>query len=136
MYISGAVEYPGVYAIKEGGRLEQVVEVAGGATEDADLTAINLAARERDEDHWHIPAVGENSQPPSAQASTRPAKIDINSAEAELLKTLPGIGEVKAQSIIRHRETNGPFASVEDLLDVSGIGPATLDAIQDLVEVR
>ena len=136
VYISGAVRNPGVYGIGEGGRLEQVIEAAGGAAEDADLTSVNLAVRVKDEDHWHVPRVGESPQTSSAQASAQPAKVDINTADVELLKTLPGIGEVKAQSIVRYRQTKGPFSRVEDLLEVSGIGPATLDAIQDLVDVR
>ena len=63
-------------------------------------------------------------------------KIDVNSATAATLDTLPGIGEVKAQAIVTFRESNGPFATVDDLLLVSGIGPATLDSIRDLVDAR
>ena len=109
---------------------------AGGATQDADLTAINLAVRVKDQDHWHIPVHGESPILPTPPSATGPNVIDINSADVEQLKSLPGIGDVKAASIVRYRETNGPYASVEDLLAVRGIGPATLDAIRDLVEVR
>ena len=136
VHVSGAVRNPGVYAIHEGDRLSHVIEAAGGATADADLAAVNLAVRVKDEDHWQIPRVGEAPQESARQGTTTTGKIDINSAGVELLKTLPGIGEVKAQSIVRYRETNGPFASVEDLLDVRGIGPATLEALRDLVEAR
>ena len=63
-------------------------------------------------------------------------KIDINSADVVQLKSLPGIGDVKAESIVCYRETNGPYSSVEDLLAIQGIGPATLAAVRDLVEAR
>ena len=125
-----------MYTANEGSRLEELIEAAGGPTEDADLTAINLALRVSDEDHWHIPRVGEPARNTAAQVSTQSKRIDVNSADETLLITLPGIGEVKAQAIIRHREANGPFASPEDLLAVRGIGPATLEAILDLVDTR
>ena len=136
VYISGAVRFPGVYSVHDGDRLAQVVEAAGGAVPDADLDVVNLAARVKDEDHWHIPRLGDSIQARVTQGSGTSTKIDVNSADAELLKSLPGIGDVKAQSIVDYRETNGPFSSVEGLLDIHGIGPATLDAIRDLVEVR
>ena len=115
VYISGAVRRPGVYGVNDGDRLVQVIEAAGGSTEDADLTAVNLAARVKDEDHWHIPRVGEVLPPASAQRAGQAGKIDINSATAEQLEGLPGIGEVKAQAIIRYRDSNGPFPSVDGL---------------------
>ena len=136
VYISGAVRFPGVYSVRDGDRLAQVVEAAGGAAPDADLDVVNLAARVKDEDHWHIPTTGESIQARVTQGSGTSTKIDVNSADVALLKSLPGIGDVKAQSIIDYRDTNGPFSSVEGLLDIRGIGPATLDAIRDLVEVR
>ena len=100
------------------------------------MSAVNLAARVNDEDHWHVPRTDEAYEADSVQAGPTSGKVQINSADAKLLEDLPGIGPVKAEPIIRHRETNGPFASVEDLLAVSGIGAATLDAIRDLIEVR
>ncbi|HJO83409.1 MAG TPA: helix-hairpin-helix domain-containing protein, partial [SAR202 cluster bacterium] len=69
-----------------------------------------------------------------AQASS--GLIDLNSVDVITLTSLPGIGQTKAEAIVRHREQNGPFARIEDLLEVSGIGPATFDAILDLIEVR
>lgn len=141
VYLTGAVRNPGVYTMSEGDRLVHIIQAAGGATEQADLTAVNLAVRLRDEDHWHIPIRGE--APTAAPGDTslvrnasRSARININNADAELLQNLPGIGEVKAQAIISFRDTNGPFPSVESLLDVPGIGPATLEAIRELVEAR
>ena len=137
VYISGAVLSPGVYAVIEGDRLTRVVEAAGGATEDADLAAVNLAVRVADEDHWHIPRLGETVPAETATAAgTLAGKIQINSADADELASLPGIGPVRAEAIMRYREANGPFFSAEDLLAVSGIGPVTLEAIRDLIEVR
>jgi competence protein ComEA len=136
VYVTGAVKDPGVYTLEDGDRLGQVVEAAGGATDDADLEAINLAALLRDEDHWHIPRIGEIPKATTARAANPLGKIDVNSATSVQLEELPGIGEVKARSIIQYRETNGPFASVDGLLAVGGIGPATLDAIRDLVDTR
>ena len=136
VYVTGAVRNPGVFDVKAGDRLAEVVEAAGGATEDADLTAVNLAVRVKDEDHWHIPVRGEAPPVVSSEAASPSGKIDLNSASPEQLQALPGIGEVKAQAICSYREKNGPFSEVDDILAVSGIGPATLEGIRDLVEVR
>ena len=142
VYITGAVRNPGLYSVNEGDRLAQVIEAAGGATEDANLTAVNLALRVADEQHWHIPKVGETVEggPPiqatgggAVATESVDSRIDINAAGAQLLQSLPGIGEVKAKAIVGYREANGPFATIEDLLQVRGIGSATLDAIRDLV---
>ena len=154
IHVKGEVRHPGVYALNDGDRLEQAIEAAGGLTSDADLMAINLARRVRDEDEWYIPKVGEStvpatvqspsdaarpddSLPPSAQAPPSVDKIDINSATvAQLRDELPGIGDVRALAIVSYREANGRFSSVAELLDVHGIGPKTLEQVRDLVEAR
>ena len=136
VYVSGAVRNPGVYTVSDGDRLDSVIEAAGGATDEADLSLINLALRVKDEDHWHIPKQGEPLPAVSSRGSGGSEKIDVNVADAPLLESLPGIGEVKARANVSYREANGPFSRVEDLLDVRGIGAATLEAIRDLVEVR
>jgi len=150
VYLSGAVVNPGVYVADVGSRLANVLLLAGGATAEADLTAVNLAAIVQDEDHWHIPERGEalssfaglpkpgvNAQPAAAvQAGQRGnGKIDLNSADIELLKSLPGIGDVRAQAIVSYREANGEFASVDSLLDVNGIGTGNVDNLRCLVTV-
>ena len=89
-----------------------------------------------DEQHWHIPARGEEPPVATGERIADSGKIDLNSASVESLKSLPGIGDVKALAIVRYRQGNGPFSRVEDVLAVSGIGPATLEAIRELVEVR
>lgn len=137
VYVTGAVVMPGVYSLREGARLHELVEAASGARSDADLDAINLAARILDEDHWRIPARGE--APPTQSTTSQGAsegRIDLNSATVEQLRGLPNIGEVRAQAIVSLREARGPFATVDDLMLVSGIGPETLAAVRDLVEVR
>ena len=142
VYITGAVQFPGVYSLLEGDRLQQAIQAAGGPTAEADLTAINLAIRLSDEDHWHIPALGETR--PGAAANSTSANtsvvagqsniIDLNSADVDLLKTLPGIGDVRARAIVSYRTTHGPYPTVDDLLAVNGIGPATLESIREMVE--
>ena len=141
VYVTGAVNEPGVHLVEEGARLAEAVEAAGGAAPDADLVAVNLAMRVADEDHWHIPRIGEagppsTTVPGSADSPSGSDKLDVNSASAEELETLPQIGEVRARDIVAHRDANGPFDTIEDLIEVSGIGPRTLDTIRDLIEVR
>ena len=153
VYISGAVVNPGVYIMYEGSRLASVLLLAGGATENADLSAINLAVVVQDEDHWHIPRVGEEVSATGGRANNRSAnanaaassaqagqssdgKVNLNSADVALLKTLPNIGEVRAQAIVSHREANGDFASIDALQEVDGIGIGIIDNIRDLVSVE
>ena len=141
VYVTGAVNDPGVHRVDEGARLADAVQAAGGAAPDADLVAVNLAVRVADEDHWHIPRMGEAGPPSTAIRGSTDSpggsdKVDVNSASVEELETLPQIGEVRARDIIAHRDANGPFNTIEDLIEVSGIGPRTLDTIRDLIEVR
>jgi len=135
-YITGEVRNPGVYNLGPMSRLVDLIDAAGGTTADADLTGVNLAARVRDEDHWHIPRIGEAAPENPGESSGQTLRVDINTASIDELMTLPGIGQVRAQAIFDYREATGPFTRIEDLLLVSGIGPATLDALRDLIEVR
>ena len=149
IYITGEIAAPGVYIINEGSRLANLILIAGGPTAEADITAVNLAAILRDEQHWHIPArnpaaaplpaglVGTGQAAPAGSAASSPAgKLNLNTAGVAQLKTLPGIGEVRAQAIVSHREDNGSFNSVDALLNVNGIGVATLESIRGFIEVR
>jgi competence protein ComEA len=125
----------------EGSRLVDVVEAAGGFTDDADQDAVRLASRVFDEQHFRVPRLGEAVQDTPTRPQPQPVsvvseKIDLNSAAVEALIALPNIGEVKARAIVSYREVNGPFPDVEAVLGVAGIGSATLAAIRDLVEVR
>ena len=148
VYISGAVRNPGVYPLGEDARLADALAAAGGATGDAQLESVNLARRVKDEEHYHIPRVGETPPPvpntgggqalaPVASASEEEGGlIDLNSASEALLDTLPGIGMTLASAIVAYREQNGPFSSVEEITNVPRIGPATYEKIRDLVTVR
>jgi competence protein ComEA len=135
--VAGAVHQPGVYEFAEGDRVIDAIERAGGQLPKADLSLLNLAAPLTDGTQILVPKSG----PPRAvvPGGTAPGSstglININSASATELETLSGIGEVLAATIIEYREQNGPFASVDDLMDVSGIGPATLEEIRDQVTV-
>jgi competence protein ComEA len=125
VYVEGAVARPGIYILEEGDRVADAVVAAGGFTANADLSATNLAAVLRDSDHVHVSAAG-----------TVPQKINLNTAEAWVLKALPGIGEVLAQRIIDYRDLNGGFLRVEDLTAVEGIGADLYEKLRGLVTVH
>ena len=145
VYVSGAVRRPGVYTLKPGDRLIDAVEAAGGETLEADLETVNLAIRVQDEGQYKIPRIGEPPDPESNAVSAPAASqdngqspgglINLNTASAELLETLPGIGPVRTGDIVTDREMNGPFLSIEQITRVQGIGPATFDGIRELVRV-
>jgi competence protein ComEA len=135
--VAGAVHQPGVYEFAEGDRVIDAIERAGGPGPKADLSLLNLAAPLTDGIQILVPKAGPPGQvvPGGTVPGSTGGLININTASATELETLSGIGEVLAATIIEYRTQNGPFASVEDLLDVSGIGPATLDEIRDHVTV-
>jgi competence protein ComEA len=132
VYINGAVHKPGVYQVYGEDRLEDVLILAGGLTEDADPARVNLALRVRDEAHFYVPRIGETIP----TASPVPGKVNINTASVEELQTLPGIGPTKASDIVKYRQENGLFSRVEDLLLVPGIGPKTLEDLREFITVR
>jgi len=131
IYISGGVAHPGVYHLSPGSRIEQAVTAAGGLATDADASRADLARILTDGDQVYIPSIGEivNSSVVVGN-SLDVTSIDINSATVEELESLPGIGTVKAQSIITYRETHGDFTSLDDLLNVPGIGASLLEQIK------
>ena len=131
VFVNGAVREPGVYEVARGDRLEQVVALAGGLTADADQTRLNLSLAVADQDHFYIPKVGDTPPTPSPGSTL----IDINHASTLELQTLPGIAEKKAADIVAYREANGPFARVEDLLKVDGIGSKTLENLREFIAV-
>jgi competence protein ComEA len=135
--VAGAVRRPGVYEFHEGDRVIDAIRAAGGETPKASLDALNLAAPLADGVQILVPLEAAAGAAPSAPAvSGAPATlVNVNTASATELEALPGIGEVIAQRIVDYRTANGPFASVDDLLDVSGIGDAILGDIHDLVTV-
>jgi competence protein ComEA len=132
--VAGAVRRPGVYEFRGGDRVIDAIRAAGGATPKASLDALNLAAPLADGVQILVPVAAPVAPPPGSGA-TPAALINVNTASATELEALPGIGEVIAQRIVDYRTENGSFASVDDLLDVSGIGDAILGDIRDLVTV-
>lgn len=134
VYVSGAVGHEGVYALRQGDRVADAVDAAGGLNPEADRRLVNLAARLVDEQHIHVPPVGEPAVPASASPS-QAAAININTATEEDLDRLPGIGEVMASAIIDYRNAHGPFTRIEDLLRVPRMGEATLARIRPLISL-
>lgn len=135
--VAGWVKQPGVYELTAGDRVIDAIERAGGARKGAELSALNLAAPLIDGSQILVPRTGATSGTPGS-GGTAPggtALININTASAVELEALPGIGEVLAATIVQYRTENGPFASVDQLEDVSGIGPSTLEEIRDFVTV-
>ena len=136
VHAAGAVTTPGVYRLPSDARVADLLTAAGGATADADLDQLNLAAPLADGERILVPRRGETVA--GAGSSTAPSgstKVDLNTASAEELDKLPGIGPATAEAIIRHRETQGRFRSVTDLLEVRGIGEAKLEQLRPLVKV-
>lgn len=135
VYVTGAVLKPQVVTLPGDSRVEDALAAAGGPAEDADLEALNLAAPLHDNQQLVVPRQATET-PASAAAETpapstaeTPAPLDLNAATAAELETLPRIGPALAQTIIAYREANGPFARVEDIQNVPGIGPATYEQI-------
>jgi competence protein ComEA len=131
IYISGGVAHPGVYHLSPGSRIEQAVTAAGGLSTGADSGRADLARLLTDGDQVYIPSLGEMVDSSIVVGNSLAiTSIDINSATVEELDSLPGIGTVKAQSIITYRETHGNFTSLDDLLNVPGIGVSLLEQIK------
>lgn len=137
VYVTGLVKSPGVYTMKDGDRIDDAIKLAGGALEGADLSNINLAEKVKDEQMIKIPKVGEGSTSSVGVSDTGESggKININKASKAELDTLPGIGEVTAQRIIDFREQHGNFQKIEDIMNVSRIGPKIFEQIKDLITV-
>ncbi|WEV71550.1 helix-hairpin-helix domain-containing protein [Lactobacillus sp. ESL0785] len=158
--ISGAVKHQGVYTLKTGARLQELIDAAGGTTARAQLKQVNRALILQDQDKVHIPYYGEKikaseiviavnnsageqtAETTAASDSTATAsdnqtnaKININTANAEELQKLNGIGEKKAEQIIAYRQKSGNFKKIEDLKQVSGIGDKTFAALKDQLAV-
>ena len=138
VHAAGAVVAPGVYRLPAGTRVEDLVKAAGGASLDADLDRIDLAALLIDGSQVYVPRVGEagpSAASAGATSSTPAGPVNLNTATLEQLDALPGVGPATAKAILAERDKRGRFRSVNDLLDIRGIGPAKLDAIRDLVTV-
>ncbi|MFE5408818.1 helix-hairpin-helix domain-containing protein [Microbacterium sp. NPDC056569] len=138
VHVSGAVRTPGLYVLPTGSRVVDAVAAAGGFADDADRDAVNLARTLGDGEQLPIPREGEApppADPGAAAAGTSSGLVDLNTADATLLETLPRIGPALAERIIAWRDDNGGFTSIEDLLAVPGIGDKMLASLRDLVTV-
>ena len=143
VYVSGAVATPGVYTLASGARVKDALAAAGGATTDADLNHVNLAAPVTDGEQVAVPHIGDPTPTPVGGRATRGATptpqgdwlLNVNTATLGDFKALPGIGAVTAQRIITYRDQHGPFASVDDLLK-AGVHQAELDRIRSRLTVQ
>jgi competence protein ComEA len=141
VYVCGAVKDPGVYELKAGDRIYEAIDMAGGFSEDACEEAINLADEASDAQMIWVPTVEEAaegglSQTGDDEGQADDGLIDINSATAAELMTLPGIGQSKADSIISYRDANGSFARPEDIMNVDGIKEGVYNRIKDSIKVN
>ena len=139
VHITGAVPRPGVYALPQGARVQDAISAAGGFLAEAEKSQINLAALLEDGEKLDIPYL-EGASPvlttPEPEVVTSTTElININTASAEELDTLPGIGPSLAQKIIEYREQNGPFLSPEDIINVPFIGPGHYERFKDMITV-
>lgn len=154
LYITGAVRHPGIYSVPAECRLYQLVDLAGGMTENADREGINLAEKLSDGLHVHVPRKGEIPRP-TVGTSTNPhvnppcelaeratpegassvTVIDLNTADQSALEMLPGVGPKTAQAILEYRNQHGRFEKVEELLNVKGIGPKKFEKIRSAISV-
>ncbi|MCW3489293.1 ComEA family DNA-binding protein [Dethiobacter alkaliphilus] len=129
VHVAGAVQNPGVYTLTDGARIYEALEAAGGVLPDGDAHALNLAEPLYDGRRINVPFAGDVETPTGGVAEN--GKVNINTATAAELEALPGIGPAKAAAISRYREENGPFRSVEDLVQVSGIGAKTVESLKE-----
>lgn len=152
VFVSGAVVAPAVYELPAGSLIWDAVQAAGGFTAEAEREVVNLAQPASDGLHVHIPAMGETAEIPLVSepmplataelvevtigVPPAGALVNLNVATAAELELLPGIGPALAQAIIRYRTDNGPFETIEELMDVSGIGPAKFEQVRALVTVE
>ncbi|HAA80984.1 competence protein ComEA [Thermoanaerobacter thermohydrosulfuricus] len=135
VYVTGLVKNPGVYTMKEGERIIDAINKAGGPLEEADLTNINLAQKVKDEQMIRVPKKGETNNISPTSTIQKNEKININTATKEELQTLPGIGPVTAERIIEFRENKGSFKKIEDIMNVPRIGPKMFEQIKDKITV-
>ncbi|MDQ3981889.1 MAG: ComEA family DNA-binding protein [Actinomycetota bacterium] len=136
VHVAGAVRRPGLYALAPGTRVADAIEAAGGATPRADLDLLNLAEPLADGSKVEVLVRGADPGPAPVPPGTPPGSsgpISLNSADQAALETIPGVGPVTAAAILAYRDEAGPFTSVEQLMEVSGIGPATLESIRPYV---
>ncbi len=142
--IGGQISHPGIYSLEEDSRLSILIDLAGGFTIDADIERINLATLLRDGDYFYIPAIDEEIPETAKNApgnlydpeTTYNYPLDLNEVSQEALESIPGIGPSKAEDILAFRDTIERFTTLEELLNVSGIGEAILEMLRDYLYVE
>jgi competence protein ComEA len=141
VHVSGAITNPGVYKLHPNSHIQEAIEAAGGLLPEADTDTLNLASKLEDGEKILVPYKSQEGAvlPQETNGNTEDSQIiypiNINTATLDELILLPGIGEVKGQAIIDYREANGPFVVIEQIQNVSGIGPTTFENIKDLITV-
>lgn len=139
VYVCGNVQFPDVYYISSGKRIADAIKAAGGATDEAYLQALNLAEVLSDGQRLYVPSYEEAAEAAAFQmqedvsVSQSQGLVNINTADTDVLMSLPGIGQAKAQSIITYREENGAYKTIEDIMNVSGIKEAAFSKIKDFI---
>ena len=139
VHVTGAVEVPDqVVYLPEGSRVADAIASAGGAKKEADLSQLNLAAYIKDGQRIYVPCIGENIENIIDTQGENPENLltNINLASKIELLDLPGIGETYAERIIQHREENGPFETIEDIMKVKGIGESKFNDLKDKITVN
>lgn len=131
IYVTGAVNEPDVYEVKEHSRLHEVIDMAGGFKETASREYLNLARFVFDGEMIHVPEVVDGSVKSIVDEGSYADKVSINQGTVEELMTLTGIGETKAEAIVAYRQTNGPFQRIEEIMKVNGIKEAMYNKIKD-----
>ncbi|MDM5351841.1 helix-hairpin-helix domain-containing protein [Lysinibacillus sphaericus] len=141
--IKGAVMYPGVYELQPDKRIFDAIQLAGGYIKNADTQLVNHAQKVQDEMVIYIPIKGEQLEDISSnllmlplESQNKSQKINVNTADAETLATLPGIGPSKAHSILSYREEKGRFQTIDDVRNINGIGDKTFEKIKDSITVK
>lgn len=152
VYVVGEVNSPGVVSLKEKARIVDAIDAAGGKTENADLTKINLAYILEDGVQIYVPKIGEKANEKESyityeagegvitdelvSTEKKASKVNINTANSEKLQTVPGVGQATAEKIIKYRNEKGKFQKAEDIKNVEGIGDSKYEKMKDYIDVK
>lgn len=133
--IYGEVANPGIYMLSPGTRVYEAINLAGGITQEADVSSLNLVAHLDEDGRIFVPAKDSGGETDNSLTGSEGTRININTASSQELTSLSGIGPSKAADIVSYREKKGPFKSIEEIMEVPGIGTATFEKIRDEIRV-